>query len=634
MKQQNKQRYFIRYLSIFAILISIVLLKTSCTKLDVNYQPNQVHPSNFVEQFFATKTTPTPVVANLIQKLKDENQRTGFVNNLPKNCGLPIWEKVVFKKSSNHNDDASLYSPAKHGPSANLTEDSTEVDVIPLSITDSALSSLLVVKDDNGTITTNCITTNDDLYNNLHNSAIDSISKVNNLLWFMFMENQTFGTNIFYHIPATILNNGAIIDAQGNRIIQGIQTQTNTGNFGEICWTFCCGICYGNDPYCPNGGCTTICFDINDDPWPGPGSGGGGGTGTGGPGGPGPGGTGPGGTGGGPCGTCTPPPPPPNCNDPFYSFGPCGPLPPDPVDQYGFLQSRKNFLSNYLAINPFGLQPCDSLNILPLGQFETMYQRISQFLPNQYVRNRVDSIRNVAPNWIVDNFNIQSLDEAFGPTVNCDFFPLRITSFPNGMNQRSFLEYFRTHLNDFITPPEDANFAPYANGNFNDTSKWNSPYESSLGALVHIYINPDNGTVLLSDYQQVNTGITQKNRFKFTTMSSPLDHEHPVAGNREFGIYNTNEFPNEFTFYTMGVDRTWDLWNTLGEFAFNGFQQADNLWLNVQQNVSNYINSTPGGNAAFYSKRAYTARPQWEDVKDFLRGLITFETLKQRLGCP
>lgn len=36
------------------------------------------------------------------------------------------------------------------------------------------------------------------------------------------------------------------------------------------------------------------------------------------------------------------------------------------------------------------------------------------------------------------------------------------------------------------------------------------------------------------------------------------DFEHPVAGNRRFGIYSDPDRPGEFVFYTMGVDRIWD----------------------------------------------------------------------------
>ncbi|MBL0145384.1 MAG: hypothetical protein IPP48_06130 [Chitinophagaceae bacterium] len=602
-KTTAKKRF--KVLLLYALLLSAIVF--SCTKLDVS-PPTPPHEVNFSQKFFETKKPVQPVVQNAINLLKAENERTKFVNKLPKNCGLPIWDKIVLEKPTSNN----------------LVEDSTVNYIIPLTITDSSLSSIIVVKNDTSgdTLQIDCYVTNDYLYNITHGTNVDTTLAMHYLNVFFYMENKAFETTTFYHIPPNLFTNITTLDADGNKTITIKDDTTSSSNYAPITWVcveYVCTICYGHDPDCPLGGHWTICTPI----YP---NGGGGTGGTGGGGTSGGGGTGGGGNGGGPTG-------PTGCNEAFYSFMPCNPPPPDPIDEYGFLQSRKNYLTNYLASNPFGLHPCDSLVLAPLGEFNTMYQRIAQFLPNQYVRNRVDSIRTVAPNWIVDNFNIQSLDEAYGPTVNCDFFPLKVNSLPSGMTPRSFLEYFRTHINDFITPPQDAHFFAYSDGSFSDTSKWNSSYETSLGALMHIYINPDNGTVLLSDYEQIINGATEKNRFKFTTMSSPLDHEHPVAGNREFGIYNTIANPNELTFYTMAVDRTWDIWNTLGEVTFNGFEQADALWLNVQENVKNYINSQPGGNAQFYYKRSYGSRPQWDDVKDYLKGNISFETLKQRLGC-
>ena len=38
-----------------------------------------------------------------------------------------------------------------------------------------------------------------------------------------------------------------------------------------------------------------------------------------------------------------------------------------------------------------------------------------------------------------------------------------------------------------------------------------------------------------------------------------LDYEHPEGGNRRFGIYSDPDHPGEYVFYTMVVDRAWDL---------------------------------------------------------------------------
>lgn len=395
MKQQNKQRYLIRYLTIFAILISIVIVKTSCTKLDVGYQPNQVHPPNFVEQFFTTKTTPTPAVANLIQKLKDENERTGFVNNLPKNCGLPIWEKVVIKKQHNHNEDNSLYSPASHGPSASfLTEDSTEVDVIPLTITDSALSSVIIVKDENGTISTDCITTNGDLYNLVNGSNTTAATEQLNL--FFYMENETFGTTQFYHIPTNLFPQITHTGSDGMKIIT-VSSDSSANDdpssfrfckkyiiYCTECWQFPCS--QGNSIEVEV--CTTIIVP------PGGGGTGTGGTGTGGTGGGGTG-TGTGGSGGNT-----------GCNDPFYSFGPCGPNNPPPPPP------------------PPPHNPCDSLNkYATTNSMQLLVAELKNQIPtrreNLYIFN--DLTNSNSPLTYVqgqeNQFGVYPADEA--PFVGC-----------------------------------------------------------------------------------------------------------------------------------------------------------------------------------------------------------------------
>lgn len=82
----------------------------------------------------------------------------------------------------------------------------------------------------------------------------------------------------------------------------------------------------------------------------------------------------------------------------------------------------------------------------------------------------------------------------------------------------------------------------------------------------------------------------------------------------------------------MGVDRTsGGIFSApfLSNSVFNG---GDELWQNIQQNVATFINNS-GGNASFYSNGLIKARPIWNDVKAYLKGEITFATMKLYLGC-
>jgi len=40
-----------------------------------------------------------------------------------------------------------------------------------------------------------------------------------------------------------------------------------------------------------------------------------------------------------------------------------------------------------------------------------------------------------------------------------------------------------------------------------------------------------------------------------------------------------------------------------------------------------------GGAAIYYGTPSFRARPKYEDVKDYLKGIISWENLKTRLGC-
>lgn len=308
-------------------------------------------------------------------------------------------------------------------------------------------------------------------------------------------------------------------------------------------------------------------------------------------------------------------------------------------DVNGYLYSRISELQTILQEFPQALLPCDSLNIMPLERYGSMWQNVAQFKPSQNVLNRVDSIKNVAPQWWlkVDNFAIQSLEDAKGAIVNCDFFPVRITKMPTGYTPESLLEYFRRHINNFIDPGLNCSFGPYIDGPFNDVQKYIAPYEESVGTLWSLKLGGWNkpgidGSVIESGYSRYNSGGYQTHNFTFSTMTTPLDFNHPVSGNRRFGIYSDPDHPGEFVFYTMGVDRTSDWFFDVGNNMTKGFESADSLWTSLQNGMAKFINDNTG-TASFYSKAQIIARPKWDEVKEYLKGNIDFLELKRRLGC-
>ena len=320
-------------------------------------------------------------------------------------------------------------------------------------------------------------------------------------------------------------------------------------------------------------------------------------------------------------------------------------------DENGFLHQRKQELHEYIVNDPAALEPCDSLNIMPLstdsGGFGNMWQQVAQHLVPQTVKNRIDSVNNLFTSGAYTPpmaMYQQTLNAASGAIVNCDFFPIKITQLPTGFTAKSLLEYFRLHMDDFVGSANSfepyfytpAPFAPF----IYDTARFNSSYQNSIGALIHIGILGNDGTVIQSGYTNYAPPVInhETHQFLYSTLHSPLDNSHPVAGNRAWGIYNSTGNPNQYTFYTMGVDRTWDWFdgiinnpnNPLGSMIFDG---ADELWTTMQTNFIDFINSLPGGQAGYFSNHRVIARPKWDDVKEYLEGSIDWDTLKQRLGC-
>lgn len=76
-------------------------------------------------------------------------------------------------------------------------------------------------------------------------------------------------------------------------------------------------------------------------------------------------------------------------------------------------------------------------------------------------------------------------------------------------------------------------------------------------------------------------------------MTSLLDGQHPVAGNRRFGIFP--DASGGYTFFILGVDRIWNWYTSVGNWVFQGagFEKSDALWTNIQTNLKTYVTTYP-----------------------------------------
>lgn len=324
----------------------------------------------------------------------------------------------------------------------------------------------------------------------------------------------------------------------------------------------------------------------------------------------------------------------------------------DKVDENGFYASRKAELATILKNNPDALLPCDE--IAEMETYGVQWQNIASFQLPQNLKDRLDDLSTqvISNPFGPDHYYQQTLNNAEGGIVNCDYFPIKLTSIPQGYTPESLLEHFRKNINDFISDHTKNTFEPYyfdcaPMGNYcvDDREWYNRSKENAVGSLVHIKIRsnlapddyPLDGTVMLSNYtvKEPPTYSGYFNQFMFTTIYSLMDKDHPVAGNRAFGVFSNPNTAGEYVFYMSGVDRAWTKMDNVINMAMNNisFTESDKLWENVQQNFIAWINTLPGGQADYFPKKKIVSRPEWDDVKKFLRKEITFNELKNRLNC-
>lgn len=292
-------------------------------------------------------------------------------------------------------------------------------------------------------------------------------------------------------------------------------------------------------------------------------------------------------------------------------------------------QQRLNRLLDFLKDNPEAILPCNELSKLKI--YGHMYQSIAQFLPPSSV---TDNLKKWSTEYGI-TLEPAYLDDASGPYVNADFFPIRIDKMPiintsQGVaTPESLLEYFRLNINSFINT-EIAKFAPYKENGFDATGKWNQTGKDAIGSVVNLKMPLNNGDVVLSDY----TSNAESASMTVSTIRSSLSGYHPVQGNRRWGVYTPTNGQYK-VFYTMAVDRISTGVFAVGNFGkdiltTSGFEDADTLWRSLQTNMVNFINAK-GGKASVATE--IVVRTPYQMVKDYLNGTITLDELKKQLGC-
>lgn len=262
-------------------------------------------------------------------------------------------------------------------------------------------------------------------------------------------------------------------------------------------------------------------------------------------------------------------------------------------------------LNEELEINSFKLLEIDCNQI-------QYWQTLAQHTAPNSVQAKIDNL----PSSFFNNFEIQSLEDANGPIINMDYFPVNITTLPNNPNTgqqftaSQFLNYFRRNINSFVAGG-GTTFEPYCEIPSmcqTETDLWNS--NNPLGAIIYLDIPTDDGVVVCTKYQS--------DYWYFMTMNAPFAGNHPVSGTRQFG-YKQN-LNGSYDFFVRGVDRMNSLILASLAQAFTNadpYLGADLLWYAFQTNMNNFVNQH-GGNSTIGNDSKN--RPNWNKVKDVLSG--------------
>ena len=201
----------------------------------------------------------------------------------------------------------------------------------------------------------------------------------------------------------------------------------------------------------------------------------------------------------------------------------------------------------------------------------------------------------------------QPMSRASGDQMSYDYYSVTINQLPTNMSMEDVFNHIKINFADFkkgATTTEK--FGP---SKASEQIQWSS--DNPLTSIMRFVVNPD----LCCDMDMIREGMAvmatnytiNKNSMSwvFTPVHSDQngDYGHPLAGHRQFGI--TNNGNGAYTFFTRGIDTPYGFLDNRSSADI--FAGAHQLWTNVMNNVSNYIN-TKGGSSRI--NRPVTFRKQ------------------------
>lgn len=194
MKQKISAYYFGCKLFLIVFLCSVFY---SCHKNDISSQiPDK---RNYTEKFLDKPSVVSAETETIIALLKRENDKTGFIEKLPENTGLPVWDKMIKETPK----------PDRNEGARGIISDKNGNFLIPLSIDKVTISALLFALYQDGKYNFYCYT-NDYAYKVCNNTdhSVEQREKV--LALFIYMSNYVYGISEFQNIP-----NDLFLDVRG-----------------------------------------------------------------------------------------------------------------------------------------------------------------------------------------------------------------------------------------------------------------------------------------------------------------------------------------------------------------------------------------------------------------------------------
>jgi len=227
-------------LSVVLLLFSILVVNSCRQELTVYDEANLNREADFFKNA-ESQLNKVNGGSQILNILKEENQKNHFVSMLSDQKGLPVWDKMIIDESFVENKDGE--------------SESEQRILLPLTEDDIFMSSYVVVainQNDEVTLLEN--PTNKKLYEFIHNKSISKETRETVLSNIIFANYKTFGYKKFINIPEDLFSRVPLDSGKTTKTIQlvdemqpkGLNKSSSSKEMLMVCITY----------QIPDGSCT------------------------------------------------------------------------------------------------------------------------------------------------------------------------------------------------------------------------------------------------------------------------------------------------------------------------------------------------------------------------------------------